>query len=245
VTTVSGTDLALRESLARVGIDFDLDDASVSRTRFEDVGRSLGKLIQIGRFAVGEWVRVGAERYGMTIEEASELSDLSPSTLGRLRWVAERIAPEQRRLGLSFTHHQLVAGLPVEQQEAWLKKAEEDGLTSKELDAALHVAVPARPEPPAALAVPRRTGGPSATSGPENGSQRRRPGRPRRDSPEIPEAVDPAAPRIELEEAARAVVQHASTRRAGHRKYALVPDGEGEPFDQLRQAIGQARLPSA
>src|SRR5207244_5910126 len=63
--------------------------------------------------------------------ELGQRTGYDPGTLRNLKWVASRVAPEQRHPGLSFAHHQEVVRLPPEQQESVLTRAEEEGWTSK------------------------------------------------------------------------------------------------------------------
>lgn len=50
------------------------------------------------------------------------------STWAVYKWVGSRVKPATRRSSLSFSHHQVVASLLTERQEAYLRKAEEDKL---------------------------------------------------------------------------------------------------------------------
>jgi hypothetical protein len=232
----SGTDeQALSGSLAAVGIDLDLE--TLTRERFEEVGRALAQAVRLGSWAVAAWLAAGEQAFGLTTKEASELLDLAVPTLERIKWVARQVSPERRRPGVSFSAHQLVAALPPEEQTRWLLRAEDDRLSYGELRGLLNAALPAAPEPPAAVAADPRTGGPSAARRAENGSRRGR-GRPRSSSRRIPE-VEPDVPRVEVEEAAREVVQMATERRRGDRRLFETP---AESFEKLRAAVGQRRL---
>ena len=82
-------------------------------------------------FWIGDLLAYGETRWGTTYAELGERTGFDPGTLRNLKWVASRVAPEQRRPGLSYAHHQEVVRLPPEQQESVLARAEEEGWTSK------------------------------------------------------------------------------------------------------------------
>jgi hypothetical protein len=58
---------------------------------------------------------------------------MDPKTLRNIRWVAASIEPARRRGQLSYSHHELIAGLEVGEQEHWLERAEADRLTVEDL----------------------------------------------------------------------------------------------------------------
>ena len=67
----------------------------------------------------------------MTYGELGQRTGYGAGTLRNLKWVASRVAPEQRHPELSFAHHQEVVRLPPEQQDTVLAQAEAEGWTSK------------------------------------------------------------------------------------------------------------------
>jgi hypothetical protein len=54
-------------------------------------------------------------------------------SLMNMAYVASRFEPDRRRPGLSFSHHAELAGLPPEDQELWLDRAEAGGLSVRAL----------------------------------------------------------------------------------------------------------------
>jgi len=77
------------------------------------------------QFAIGDWINAVEQRFG---EKASQLVDATGWELTTIRtyaWVAEKIDPSRRRIadGLSYSHHQAVAGLAPAEQKQWLRYA--------------------------------------------------------------------------------------------------------------------------
>lgn len=76
----------------------------------------------------GDMVVHGDNQFG---QEASQ--HYERETIRKFAWVAEKVIPSVRRKALSFTHHEVVAKLPTREQDKWLKIAEAEGLSVKEL----------------------------------------------------------------------------------------------------------------
>lgn len=81
----------------------------------------LGDLLNIGEHQFGEL-------YAQGIPEG-----LSLDTLKVYQWVAERIPPENRCSGLSWSHHRAVAAMEASEQAELLGQAEDEGLSVREL----------------------------------------------------------------------------------------------------------------
>lgn len=77
----------------------------------------------------------GEQAYGEKYTQAVDITGLSVGHLANIAWVGRRFAPERRipPHRLSFSHHQEVGGLEVEEQDEWLRLAEEHGWTTAEL----------------------------------------------------------------------------------------------------------------
>ena len=80
-----------------------------------------------------------AERhYGLDwlsqVLESADFERLKPCI-----WCSERVLPEHRREGLSWSHHRAIAALDVDGQVYWLDQAEEHGWTVRELKAQVRV----------------------------------------------------------------------------------------------------------
>ena len=87
-------------------------------------------------FLIGDLLLYGEEHFPVEFSQA--LPDPTsvkwkPDTLRKFMWVCSRVPAHLRREGLSFTHHQVVAGLDTAMQQQLLIRAEEESWTTKEL----------------------------------------------------------------------------------------------------------------
>jgi len=80
-------------------------------------------------FWIGDLLLCGARRWGEMYDEMIERTGYEPRTLRTLKWVASSVDVSRRREGLSFAHHQEVAGLSPEQQDVVLAQAQREGWT--------------------------------------------------------------------------------------------------------------------
>jgi len=111
---------------------------------YEEWERSCRLVGRVGRgvqWWVADLVMYGEKHFPKKESQGVEAIGYDPRTLTNIAWVAERIAPSRRRAGLSFAHHQQVAGLDDQKkQDAWLDKAEKKGWTRAELRDAMREA---------------------------------------------------------------------------------------------------------
>jgi hypothetical protein len=100
-------------------------------------GRCLGAIGRGSAWWIGDWIRYGSVRYGDKYAAASQVTGYDAQSLMNMAYVASRFEPSRRRPGLSFSHHAELAGLPPEDQELWLDRAEAGGLPVRTLRAEL------------------------------------------------------------------------------------------------------------
>lgn len=82
------------------------------------------------QFAIGDAINYAEATFGEEASQIVDAADWSEATVKVYRWVAEKVAPENRMLdrGLTFSHHMAVAGLTPAKQRKWLEQAAgEDG----------------------------------------------------------------------------------------------------------------------
>ena len=84
-------------------------------------------------FWAGDWLLHGQRAFGERFAQAIEVTGHSAQTLMNGLWVCERIEPSRRREKLSFTHHAEVAALSPSDQEIFLSRAVDEGLSTREL----------------------------------------------------------------------------------------------------------------
>lgn len=77
------------------------------------------------QFAIGDAMKYIRARFEDKADQIiSARTGWSFETIRNYEWVADKVPQDVRRLTeLSFSHHQSVAGLPPDQQSAWLAKA--------------------------------------------------------------------------------------------------------------------------
>ena len=87
-------------------------------------GRWLGALGRGSGWWIGDWVRYGTARYGDRYGPAARVTGYDVQSLRNMAYVAGRFQTPRRRDALSFSHHAELAGLPLEEQDLWLDRAE-------------------------------------------------------------------------------------------------------------------------
>lgn len=155
------------ESMSQVvainGLDLESLDDDLTREEFA----VLGAWVQISAAGSpwweGDWANYGLLRYGDDYYQHMEI-EWSDSTMHAKRRVTAGAFPmERRRENLTWEHHELVVakirkGADIDmERDAWLKKAEDEGMTVAQLAKAIRDAqaidvgeaeeTPARPDP--------------------------------------------------------------------------------------------------
>ena len=85
------------------------------------------------QFWLGDLFNYGEKRWGEMYAQAAQQTGYTEGSLANMKWVAGRVDPDVRHEGLSYSHHVAVAPLPPDEQEAWLDKAESEGLNVQQL----------------------------------------------------------------------------------------------------------------
>jgi hypothetical protein len=100
-------------------------------------GSWLGSLGRATGWWIGDWLRYGNAHYGDRYSSAGRVTGYDVQSLMNMAYVAGRFEPSRRRDGLSFSHHAELAGLPADEQDLWLDRAELAGLSVRSLRAEL------------------------------------------------------------------------------------------------------------
>jgi DNA-binding PadR family transcriptional regulator len=90
-------------------------------------GRLLGGMSRCSQWGIGDWIRYGNAKFGERYKRASEITGYDPQTLMNMVYVASRFEFSRRREMLSWSHHEVVAGLEVREQDRWLDRAVTEG----------------------------------------------------------------------------------------------------------------------
>lgn len=89
-------------------------------------------------WAMGDWMNSGEGKWGDKCAQVIDATDFSIETVRNYAWVAAKVPPENRIVGLSFAHHQAVANIDsVTEQKRWLDRAVKYTLTVKDLKKAI------------------------------------------------------------------------------------------------------------
>ena len=107
---------------------------------WERTGHKLAGIMSSSSWWLGDWLIYGRAKYTDRYERAVQAAGLQYQTLRNYAWVAGRFPPARRRDAVSFQHHAEVASLPVEEQERWLQRTQEDGWSLRQLRGALRTA---------------------------------------------------------------------------------------------------------
>ena len=120
--------------------DLTFDEWDALGKKLAPVGKSIG-------FIIGDWINYGEKRYGEKYTDAIKRSGLTMETLKLYSHVARRIEMLNRSNVLDFTHHIVAARLKdPDQQQHWLKIAEEEKMSVRRLKKSLNAGRIVTPE---------------------------------------------------------------------------------------------------
>ena len=104
----------------------------ISYEEWQDIGKKCSLAAHACLWWLGDWWSWGEAKYGDRASQALE-TGYSYQTLKDAGWVARKIEPSRRRENLSWSIHREVAALDPDIQDSILAKAEEHGMTKKEV----------------------------------------------------------------------------------------------------------------
>jgi hypothetical protein len=149
----------------RIGIRF---PQQLSYENWLAMGRQLAALHTSSAWCLGDWLIHGEDSYSGRYRDAVKRTSLDYHTLRNYAWVARRFTLSRRQDALSFAHHAEVAGLPVPEQDFWLRKARELSWSRNYLRREVRASRAQRAIPDARTAIRSDSG--SGQAGPENKS---------------------------------------------------------------------------
>lgn len=118
-----------------VGIQFtdnmSIDEWTAIGERLEQHDRNL-------RWAIGDWLVFGSERFGARAAVIADSLSLSTGSVANAASVCRRVPFERRRPELSFSHHEEVAHLDETGQARMLDLAVKEGLSKSVLRSLVH-----------------------------------------------------------------------------------------------------------
>lgn len=149
------TNIALTAERGIVSGPFELTKVGLQITGEPSLGEweEAGKLLHQAEGAVhwwiGDWLLHGHGHYEHgQYKEALEILPFEHGTLRNDKYVAEVFELSRRRDNLSWSHHQVVAGLTKRDQNRWLDRAEKNEWSSRDLRKELKETTEAAEETP-------------------------------------------------------------------------------------------------
>ncbi|MGW7515311.1 LmbU family transcriptional regulator [Streptomyces sp. NPDC054796] len=122
-----GPEAAARRTFLELPPDLPLES-------WQRVGRQLFLISDSSSWWIGDWIVFGKHMFPDRYRQAIAETQLDYQTLRNYAWVASRFPVTRRRDTLSFAHHLEVAGIPdPEQQDLWLRKAEQGNWSRNKL----------------------------------------------------------------------------------------------------------------
>jgi hypothetical protein len=92
------------------------------RAKWERRGAQLGSSHHADQWAIGDWVNYWKANFDVDYPEAMAITGLANKTLRNYAWVARNVQKSLRRDGVDFGHHEAVASLWPEEQDAILSE---------------------------------------------------------------------------------------------------------------------------
>jgi hypothetical protein len=104
------------------------------------VGRRFGAIGRCSQWWLGDWIRYGNAKFGERYMRAVAITGYDMQSLMNMVHVATRFEIYRRRENLSWSHHETVAALDPNEQDAWLQRAIVENLSVSDLRLALRSA---------------------------------------------------------------------------------------------------------
>jgi len=112
-------------------------DTVVDYDTYEALGAYIGRMNRSCSWWIGDWLAYGEGMFPDRYAQAASVTGLAEQTLLNRVYVCKNIPPSRRRAALSFSVHSEVAPLSAREQKMWLDRAERQGMSQKELRAAM------------------------------------------------------------------------------------------------------------
>ena len=102
---------------------------------YQGVGDFIQRVHKHSGFWLADWIVYGDSRpeWKEQIDAEMGVDQLTDQTVQEYRYVATHVPLSSRLDGISFAHHQEVAKLSPDDQQAWLAKAKQGGWTKRDL----------------------------------------------------------------------------------------------------------------
>lgn len=143
--TIEISNKSLNIQISPMGVKF---SESLSIEEWENFGEQIGRVVNASQFIIGDWLNFGRNRwekkdeFAERIKIATEKTGLDSHTLKCYASLARRVPFENRNTSCSFEQHKIVSKLDSEDQQKWLKVADERNMTTRVLKASIKAGKP-------------------------------------------------------------------------------------------------------
>lgn len=128
---MNDTALAIPGRVSEIGLD--LEAVDLDYDAWERAGQLLGQIGRASSWWAGDWLTYGERHFGEQYAQGVSVLGYSNNTIRNWQWVCERVPINRRVSALGFAHHQAVAALEPDEQDAMLADAWANGWSVAEL----------------------------------------------------------------------------------------------------------------
>jgi hypothetical protein len=118
-------------SLTLVGLTF---IGTITQDEWLDLMATLVRTETAFQFSIGDALVYGESHFGEKYSQAMDATGLSYQTLANLTWVAKQVSQSNRVVGVSWTHHRVVASVDPSDQRGLLEMAKERKMSAVDLN---------------------------------------------------------------------------------------------------------------
>jgi len=108
---------------------------TITFDEWEGIGKQLGYMEGAIHWWIGDWLNYGEAKWGEVYGQALDDTGFSYDTLRADKYVSSRFQLLRRRNNLSWSHHRELAPFDEPEQEKWLDRVVQEGMTRGELRA--------------------------------------------------------------------------------------------------------------
>lgn len=87
-------------------------------------GRRIGAVGRCVQWLLGDWIAYGNTKFGERYSLAGRITGYDAQTLMNMVYVASHFPISRRRENLSWSHHETLTALTLDEQDCWLDQAE-------------------------------------------------------------------------------------------------------------------------
>jgi len=114
-------------------------DEGVSQPEWEEIGTFLRQAEKSVQWWIGDWINFGEKKYGELYTQALEETDYNQRSLSYMKAISERFDLSRRFHNLTWSYYIEVLYLDEPKQDYWLNYAETNGLSTRQLKAAIRL----------------------------------------------------------------------------------------------------------